>query len=92
MTHLNHNVKLKIRPLTYYYMLGVATYSTEKKILLKRILNTGSYFKYIKGRLISEGMGEVFSQVGPEGEKVVAYFIQVHNKYERSYAITNPEQ
>ena len=36
----------------------------------------------------SEGVGEVLSQVGPEGERVVAYFSQAFNKHEKRYCVT----
>lgn len=37
------------------------------------------------------GMGAVLSQVGPEGEKVVAYFSRTFNKAERRYCVTRRE-
>ncbi|KAJ0050423.1 hypothetical protein NL108_003631 [Boleophthalmus pectinirostris] len=37
------------------------------------------------------GMGAVLSQVGPEGEKVVAYFSKTFNKAERRYCVTRRE-
>lgn len=37
------------------------------------------------------GMGAVLSQMGPEGEKVVAYFSRTFNKAERRYCVTRRE-
>lgn len=37
------------------------------------------------------GVGGVLSQVGPEGEKVVAYFNRAFNKAERRYCVTRRE-
>ncbi|CAI5668788.1 unnamed protein product [Oreochromis niloticus] len=37
------------------------------------------------------GLGAVLSQVGPEGEKVVAYFSRVLNRSERRYCVTRRE-
>ncbi|KAI3357057.1 hypothetical protein L3Q82_015442 [Scortum barcoo] len=37
------------------------------------------------------GMGAVLSQVGPKGEKVVAYFSKTFNKAERRYCVTRRE-
>ncbi|KAI4904404.1 hypothetical protein NFI96_007328 [Prochilodus magdalenae] len=37
------------------------------------------------------GMGAVLSQVGPEGEKVIAYFSKTFNKAERCYCVTRRE-
>ena len=37
------------------------------------------------------GMGAVLSQVGPEGEKVIAYFSKTFNKAERRYCVTRRE-
>lgn len=37
------------------------------------------------------GMGAVLSQVGPEGEKVVAYFSKTFNRAERRYCVTRRE-
>lgn len=37
------------------------------------------------------GMGAVLSQVGPEGETVVAYFSKTFNKAERRYCVTRRE-
>ncbi|KAG7454924.1 hypothetical protein JOB18_033421, partial [Solea senegalensis] len=34
------------------------------------------------------GLGAVLSQVGPDGEKVVAYFSRILNKSERRYCVT----
>ena len=33
-------------------------------------------------------MGAVLSQIGPEGEKVVAYFSKTYSKAERCYRVT----
>ncbi|KAJ8395185.1 hypothetical protein AAFF_G00036410 [Aldrovandia affinis] len=37
------------------------------------------------------GMGAVLSQVGPEGERAVAYFSHTFNKAERNYCVTRRE-
>ncbi|KAG7496361.1 hypothetical protein JOB18_017623 [Solea senegalensis] len=37
------------------------------------------------------GLGAVLSQVGPDGEKVVAYFSRILNKSERRYCVTRRE-
>uniref|UniRef100_A0A673WIT2 Reverse transcriptase domain-containing protein n=1 Tax=Salmo trutta TaxID=8032 RepID=A0A673WIT2_SALTR len=37
------------------------------------------------------GMGGVLAQVGPEGERVVAYFSRTFNKHERRYCVTRRE-
>jgi len=39
----------------------------------------------------SEGVGGVLSQVGPEGERVVAYFSRAFNKHEKRYCVTRRE-
>ena len=39
----------------------------------------------------NEGVGGVLSQIGPEGEKVVAYFSRSFGKAERNYCVTRRE-